>query len=264
MKALFLFFVSLSCFAQTLTQVNVSGEKEAVLQFNGVSTEPVWKVRSNVLELTFNGTTLAQETEGKLDLSSPHPLIKRVSAFQSEKDVVRVNVVMNGSLDGIDERVRLEKNANGITLKCAYPKGDVSFLDSLKEEEIPLTQTQKSGEKKAEKEMGVGVTIAITLLALVFFGCAAFYSFRFLKTKGGFRGTRKFLIEQLGYCPLGPKMGVSLIKIGEEFVLLGVTPGNISMLSSLPKLRDQYLEENKFERNTFKEAVEEEYNRMKA
>ncbi len=259
----FLLLFSLTCFAKsTLTQVTVNGEKEAVLQFSGTSSEPAWKMRSNVLELTFNDTTLDSQTEGKLDLSSPHPLIKRISAFQAEKDVVRVNVVMNGSMEGMEERVKLEKGANGIQIKCAYPKGDTSFLDSLKEEEIPLTQVAKAQDKKSDK--GMGVTIAVTVLSIIFFAFAAFYAMKFLKTKGGFRGTRKFLIEQLGYCPLGPKMGVSLIKIGEEFVLLGVTPGNISMLSSLPKLRDQYLEENKFERNVFKEAVEEEYNRMKA
>jgi len=262
MVKLFIFLFSFSCFANsTLTNVKVSGEKEASLQFEGAGNEPSWKIRSNVLELTFLDTLLDENTEGKIDISSPHPLIKRVSAFQLEKDVVRVNIVMNGSVEEMKERVTFDKSSKGVSMRCAYPKGDTSLLDSLKEDEIPLTQAVKESNKKSEK--GAGVTIAVTAVSLLLFVFIGFYSIKFLKSKGGIRGTRKYLIEQMGYCPLGPKMGVSLIKIGEEFVLLGVTPGNISMLSALPKLRDQYMEETKFERNVFKEAVEEEFNRMK-
>jgi len=56
---------------------------------------------------------------------------------------------------------------------------------------------------------------------------------------------------------------VSLLKVGTEFVLVGITPNQISMLSHLPKLQEQYAEETGFERGIFKEAVSEEVQRLR-
>ena len=56
----------------------------------------------------------------------------------------------------------------------------------------------------------------------------------------------------------GGKAGVSLIKVGSEFVLVGVSSHQVSFLSSLPKLESQYEDENRFERETFQAAVQQE------
>ncbi|MFM8315766.1 MAG: flagellar biosynthetic protein FliO, partial [Deltaproteobacteria bacterium] len=75
---------------------------------------------------------------------------------------------------------------------------------------------------------------------------------------GNWGGIRKYLVEQLSYVPIGGmKSGVALVKVGGDFVLLGVTPNQVTFLSSLPKLSEQYEEENQFEKNTFNEAIQE-------
>ncbi|NDD05493.1 MAG: hypothetical protein EB078_11345 [Proteobacteria bacterium] len=90
-----------------------------------------------------------------------------------------------------------------------------------------------------------------------------FLVLRTVKNKVGLKGTRRYLIEQLGYHSLGAKSGVSLLRIGQEFVLVGVTPNSINIISHLPKLREQYEEETGFERGVFKQAIAEEVQRLK-
>jgi flagellar biogenesis protein FliO len=104
----------------------------------------------------------------------------------------------------------------------------------------------------------------LMLMCLVFI-CAGVVSalvVRFLKRTGKSRGTRKYLVEQLSFCPLGNKSGVSLLKIGGEFVLVGVTPQQVSLLSALPKLEAQYEDDAQLERSAFREAVHEELSRI--
>jgi flagellar biogenesis protein FliO len=87
---------------------------------------------------------------------------------------------------------------------------------------------------------------------------------KFLQKKGKLAGSRKYLIENLSYVPLGSnnKNAVCLIKVGSEFVLVGVSPQQVTFLSHLPKLESQYESESKFERNVFEEAIQEELNKM--
>jgi flagellar biogenesis protein FliO len=102
-----------------------------------------------------------------------------------------------------------------------------------------------------------------SLIILLVLGGAAFASWNFariLKKKGSWKGSRRYLIETLAQVPVGDnrKTNVTLLKIGSEFILVGVTAEHVSFLSSLPRLQEQYLEESSMERDTFNEAVKEE------
>ncbi len=250
-------FISVSSFAASqLKNIEVTGDKEALLTFSGVNQKPEFNVNANVIEIQFKGTTLDPHYQGKVDMASPHTLVKRISAFQSDKETVRVNLILNGSLEKIKDRMKVESAADGIALRVNYLDSEVNLVDTLKEEQIPLGVAAKGKTEKAEKNGVLGIIFSV--ISLIAFGVIAFFSVRFLKTKGGFKGTRKYLVEQLGYCSYGPKMGVSLLKVGGEFVLVGVTPNQISLLSTLPKLQAQYLDESSFERTSFNAAVKEE------
>lgn len=131
----------------------------------------------------------------------------------------------------------------------------------FQEEETPLNLNASGSSHVAEPHFQAGQLLLVFLLLLVAGGCTVFF-FRFLKTKGKWQGSRKYLIEQLGYCPMGTKTGVSLIKVGKEFLLIGITPQQVTMLSKLPKLEAQYEEESQFERETFRDAVGQEIHRM--
>lgn len=101
------------------------------------------------------------------------------------------------------------------------------------------------------------------ILGIVVFLVASagiFFALKFLQRRGGGLGSRRYLIESLSYCPVGPggKAGLSLVKIGNEFVLVGVTAQQVTFLSSLPELKARYESEAKFERGTFTQAVQEE------
>lgn len=133
--------------------------------------------------------------------------------------------------------------------------------DYLKSEELPLKSAKASGQEKSGRW---GLVQAVLGLAVI--GCAAgatFLCVQFLKRRGNRTGSRKYLIEQLSYCPMGPKMGISLIKVGPELVLVGVTSSQISLLSSVPRLQESYLEESRYERGDFQEAVKEEMSRIR-
>jgi len=143
-----------------------------------------------------------------------------------------------------DESIKLNESVSGF----------------LREEQKPLnTQTIGKTETKATSH---GYYIFVVCLVLVLAGACTFFVIRFLRRNGGFRGSRKFLIEQLSYCPLGTKMGVALLKIGREFILVGVTPNQINILSNMPVLAEQYGEEAKYERDHFDKAVKEELSRI--
>jgi flagellar biogenesis protein FliO len=250
--------------ASQLASVKVSGEKQADVLFvfgSGEPSVPTIKVTDNIVELTFLNTDLEESLQSKLDLSSPHSLIQRIATFSSGKDVVRSRIVVNGSSEGLRARLGLHKENGAVRLSLEYPKGAGPALSLWKEEQEPI-----SVEGKATKEISgrsMTVQIALLVLVLILTGGAAFFFLRFVKKQGGLRGSRKFLIEQLSYCPLGQKAGVSLLKIGREFVLVGITPNQVSLLSDLPRLREQYEEEATLERGAFKSAVEEEFKRIK-
>jgi len=247
----------------TVQGPTVTGEKEAELFYEysaGNNVLPTLKILENVVELSFAGADGLTETS-KTELNAPHALIRRVGTYTPDTNVVRSRIVLNGSLEGLKDRVRLVRDAKGARLTIGFPKGPSEALNLLRDEQLPLSNSlmaTKSADASSSK-----LPFVLLLVALLMMGGGGYYVARTLKARGGIKGSRKYLIEQMSYCPLGPKTGVSLLKIGNEFILVGVTSQQVTMLSNLKELQAQYASEATLERGAFQAAVEEEFQRLR-
>jgi flagellar biogenesis protein FliO len=241
-----------------------ASDKEARLSFKmdgAVRDVPKVSVKENVLELLFAGVTL--EEGKKIDLVSPHVLISRVSVFEPEKGRVKARIVVNGSVERLRERLTLTKSDSGVLGTVALPDGENPTLSLLKEEQLPLAR-EASGGTLPKVQSGWAQTLVPLFLLLVL--CAGgLAGFRYLKGKGKLGGSRKYLVEHVSYCPVGHggKAGVSLVRVGPDFYLVGVTAGQVNLLSAMPQLSNQYKEETKLERESFQEAVAQEVKRLR-
>jgi flagellar biogenesis protein FliO len=253
------FIVSVSTFAFEISSVKVQGEHEALVQFHGVGPKPsapTFKVAGNTIEVSLGNAILKDVYQGKLDVSSPHALVHRVSVYETSNKLLKATIVVNGSLEGLKNRVSFGEGGDAVNLKIEYPKVGNSTLDLLKEEQLPIQEISTTNKKEAKSFQWV--QLVLFFVVMIAAGVGTFFVVKFAKAKGAWGGSRKYLIEQLSYVPIGgTKSGVALVKVGSEFVLLGVTPNQVSFLSSLPKLTQNYEEETLFEKNTFKEAVQE-------
>lgn len=245
-----------------LREVAVVGQENAQLKMIGDLSpdSAVWKVQDGILEIVLPGTVLSKEHGDKIELLGPHALIKRISFINTTNTTVKGKVVLNGSMEEIQKRIGISKVGNDLVMTVDYPRQNSSTLRLLQEEQTPLTGPKKSLQQESQSNYRTALTL-VTLFFLII-GVGGFVFFRFFRQKGALRGARKYLIEQLGYCPVGTKSGVSLLKIGKDFVLVGITPNQISMLSHLPKLQEEYEEESGFERSVFKQAVAEEFKKL--
>lgn len=249
--------------AGQIDSVKVTGDKTADVVFNGATVAPTMQVDDNTIDLVFADTKLADSLGGKVDLLSPHTLVQRVSAYPTERGAVRAKLVINGTAEGLRQRLQVKAENGAVHLAIRYPAGADATLSLLKEEQAPLGSEALSAPVPAAHTGWGRLFVAFFVFALA--GGGTYVAARFMKKKGAWVGSRKYLVENLAFCPVGPggKSGVSLIKVGSEFVLVGVTPNQVSFLSNLPRLAEQYETENKFERDTFRAAVEEEVHRMK-
>lgn len=248
-------------FLSQAVQLDVSGDKnQAKINFDFLGKalkDSTYRLEGNSIEISFPGVTLTEDELGQLSSMGPHPLIHRIVSFQSEKNLAKARVILNGSVENLSNRLHLQRSGNVLSVQIDYPD-KVSALQF--EESLPL----KLDAKKEKKEAAVNPTkLLITFgLFILTMGGAGFVYYRRANKSRPKAGSRKFLIENLSYCAITPKSGVSLIKVGQEFVLLGVTPENITMLSSLPKLQGQYEEEAILERDVFRHVVKNELDRV--
>jgi len=261
---LMLFFLSYLVVGFEITEVSVRENERAQIEVVGNlgSDLPHLKMEKGIIEITFPGTTLSEKNfkNRKLEIVSPHVLLKQVSAFE-ESGSVKIRLGVNGSLDALKERFELIPSERGLLLGLNYPDKNASTLKLTQLEQSPLGSPEVLRSKDHKSSFSTIGTVIILFLA--FTAVLGFFFVRYTKKQSGLKGSRKYLIEQMSFFPLGPKSGVSLLKIGNEFVLLGVTPQNITHLSGLPKLQEQYEEESGFERGLFKESVAEEIKRMR-
>ncbi len=247
-----------------LLSVDASGDQEVRLMFRTDAPArdvPRVSYKDNVVELLFAGLTL--EEGKKIDLVSPHVLIGRVSVFEPEKGKVKARVVVNGSMEKLKDRLTFTKSDAGIQLALALPEGQNPTLNLLKEEQLPLAKEASGATLPKIKSGWMEMLVPLVLICFLITGGAAAY--RFLKTKGKLGGTRKYLVEHVNYCAVGQggKAGVSLVRVQNEFFLVGVTAGNVSLISAMPQLSSEYKEETKHERESFQEAVAQEVKRMR-
>lgn len=258
-----LFFMGYLALGYQLESVRVGGEDRAQIEFVGQLPESprAWKVQDNAIEVSWANTKLASQHGEKLELLAPHTLIKRVTLIQGSDDTLKGRIVMNGTMEGIRDRIKLSTTEKGPSFTVDYPAQNANAMRMLQEEQTPLANS--AFMKKQDSSSGYRTVVGVISVFLLFCLVGSYLFFRYFKGKGALRGARRYLIEQMSYCPLGAKSGVSLLKIGREFVLVGITPNQISMLSQLPKLQEQYEEETGFERHVFQEAVAEEVQKLR-
>jgi len=262
--ALLLTFASLAKADPKLVTVEASGDQEARLLFRTdapVRDVPRVTYKENVVELLFAGLTL--EEGKKIDIVAPHVLINRVSVFEPEKGKVKAKVVVNGSMEKLKDRMTFSKSDAGVQMSLALPEGQNPTLSLLKEEQLPLAKEASGAALPKLKSGWTETLVPLVLICFLLVGGGAAY--KFLKSKGKLGGTRKYLVEHVSYCPVGQggKAGVSLVRVQNEFFLVGVTAGQVSLISAMPQLSTEYREETKIERETFQEAVNEEVKRMR-
>lgn len=248
-----------------LLNVEADGEADARLVFrtDGAPKDvPKISIKDNVIELQFTAVALAEEGK-KIDVPTPHVLVNRVSVFEPEKGKVKARIVVNGSIDRLKDRVKLTRTDTGITLMLSPPEGENPTLSLLKEEQVPLAK-EASGAV-VPKGPGRWAETLIPVLLLTLLLAAGAGGYQYLRKKGKLGGTRKYLVEHVSYCPVGQgaKAGVSLIRVGPDFFLIGVTSGQVNLLSPMPQLGTQYKEETRLERESFQEAVETEVKRLR-
>ena len=267
-KALAIFAGFISCLAVAdprLMQVEASGDSEARLMFRtdaAAKDVPKISFKENVIELQFAGLTLSEEGK-KIDISAPHVLVSRVSVFEPEKGKVKARIVLNGSVEKLKDRVKLTKTDGGVALSVAPPEGENPTLSLLKDEQMPLAKEASGAVLPKAPGRWAETVVPVLLLVLLLAGGAGV--FQYLRKKGKLGGTRKYLVEHVSYCPVGQgaKAGVSLIRVGPDFFLIGVTAGQVNLLSPMPQLGTQYKEETRLERESFQEAVETEVQRLR-
>jgi flagellar biogenesis protein FliO len=246
-----------------INAVNVSGDKSAEITFvtSGEGTTPAMKVTDNIVELTFPASELAENLNGKIELIAPHALLNRVSVYSPETNTVRARIAVNGSVEALKNRLNLLKDRGRFTLSVTYPNAQNATSSLLDEEQLPLARANV--DAKTKTPVISAMQMFFMLIVFILAAAVCFFVARFLKGKTSIKAPRKYLIEQMSYFALGPKTGVSLLKVGNEFVLIGVTSQSIQLLSSVPKLQAQYEDESNFDRTNFKHAVQEEFERIK-
>lgn len=248
-----------------LKNVEVGGTDKAELKFvfdGAPAQNPTWNIRDNAVEVNFMGAEIAESLVGQTDIQSPHALVSRVRLFPARDGSLKVRISINGSEAKLKERVQLKAGPGQALVSIDFPKANDPTLSLLKDEQQPLF----AGEtvKKAEPA-GLGWFRSVVLvLILGGAGVGTYFAAKLLKKQAHKFGSRKYLIETIAYSPVGPagKAGVGIVKVGSEFVLVGVTANHVSLLSQLPRLQSQYEDESKVERESFHEAVQEQVREM--
>lgn len=259
-----LFGVAMGAFGAEFRGVRVDDSKGAFLRFFGQDLPtPKYSVEENVITLRFPSTKMDSELAPKVELTSPHLLLSRAVFIDSDGSVLG-KLFINGSRDGLRERIQVTKEGKEPQLRVALPKGSNPTLALLKDEQVPLGEGAEATEVRASSSIGWGSTVVVLLLLGLGAG-GSLFAYRVLSRRAGKTGSRKFLVENMSYCPLGHqgKAGVALVRVGDEFVLVGVTPNQVTLLSDVPRVASEYREETRFESETFKEAVAEEYSRLR-
>jgi flagellar biogenesis protein FliO len=260
-KQLVLFLLCLPSVARAveLQAIKTAGEANAEVSFiadGALPSMPRLAVEENRVELHFSGVKLSPSLLSQVEVPSPHALIQRLSAYPVDGGGARVRLVVNGSTEKLRDRVKLLKTESGVALSLTYPAGSEATLKLLQEEQAVL-----DSKKAPVEEARGGFGWFRLLVALVLFGAAgagSYYFVKFARKRVGLTGSRKHLIETIAGAPIGDgKASVAILRVGGEFVLVGITSSQVNMLSHLPKLQAQYEEESSLERDTFKEAIEQ-------
>lgn len=243
--------------------IKIAGETSAEVSFvsDGIlPSTPRMSVEENRVDLIFAGVALSPALIQQVDIPSPHALLQRISVSPVEGGGARVRLIVNGSIEKLRDRVKLQKNDGTISLVLTYPASATATLKLLQEEQSSIDTTKPA---TADSRGGFGwFRLFLILFLFAATGGGTWLFVKYAKKKTGWRGTRRHLIEMVASAPVGEnKASVAIVRVGGEFVMVGVTSSQVNLITRLPKLESQYEEENSLERGSFKEAIEEEVRR---
>lgn len=249
--------LSLPAHAVQIQAIKVSGDTSAEVSFvtdGALPAMPRLSVDQNKVELNFADVTLSPTLTQQLDISSPHALLQRISTTPGEGGNARVRLLVNGSIEKLRDRVKLVKKDGTVAVVLGYPAGSEATMKLLQEEQAGIETAKPAAEPN---KGGFGWFRLLLILALfAATGVTTFYVLKVAKKKTGWAGARRHLIETVAQTGVGDgKASVAILRVGGEFVMVGVTATNVSLLSNLPQLQAQYEEESALERGSFKEAI---------
>lgn len=264
--SLFVGVLTTQVFAQAEIQnVTVEGGALATVRVQCVACSdraPTIRVENNQIELVWNDAVLHARYNGKFEVGQPHALIQRMSLFSSDKNTVKGIVVIRGSSENLERRLQMSHGSAGTSLQIAYPNSTSAALALLQNEEEKPIVVKAASPKAITPKFGtfqlIGILVVVLLAAVT-----SVFGARFLRQKAHRGGSRRFLIEKLAQMPLESKASVCLLKVGSELVFVGVTGQQVSFLSSMPRLQEEYDSESRLERRAFRDAVEDEFRRLK-
>ena len=263
------FTPSLNLFGYEIESVDLLKEKQTKMMFylskdaweKGNYLPVSYSVDGQRMHLVFREASLSPFLSQHLSRQFSDPLVENIT-FETSNSEIHATVQFASTVDAVWLSQLVQKrNKDGIFFPLKYQSP--SEQKRLEAEGVPL---QFDKIDKPNVSLFRPTNFFALLLAVMM---AAVCTFLFIKltqrskVMSKMRGSRKYLIEHLSTYQLSPKSSVSLLKIGEEFVLIGVTPSQVNHLSSLPMLEKIYHEENRFERETFKEAVSQEANALR-
>lgn len=249
--------------AYPIESIRVAGDSGAEIQLQAPQAPdvlPIPNIQGAAVDYFLPGASLHESFHGKLQLKAPHALLKEFKATAEKKGVL-LHLELNGASEGIKERLQFRRDGQGYRLALSFPTNATAAMQLAKDEQLPVLT---SGANPTVRAPGFGwkqwLAVFFVIIAA---GAFTFIWVKLLSGRARLGGSKKYLIESLAQCPIGPKASVNLIRVGREFMLIGVTPAQITLLSALPALQSQYEEETKFERDTFKDTVDEEIERLK-
>ncbi len=261
---IFIAFISYPLLGAEIVAVKTAGETSAEISFvsdEALPAVPRLSFDDNQIDLTFSNLKISPALQP--ETSSPHALVQKLSLSPLDGGGTRARIVVNGSIAKLRDRVRLQKNEKGVTLSLAYPVGSEATLKLLQEEQAAIDP--KKGESLQQKAGFGWFRWVLSVFLLGGAGIATWAFVRFAKKNVGWRGSRKHLIETVAATGLGDgKASVAILRVGSEFVMVGITSHQVSFLSNLPKLQAQYEIESSLERNSFNEAISEELRRTRS
>jgi len=215
----------------------------------------------NSIEWRLPSAALSETLGAKVDHVAPSALLQRYTIYPIQPKGVAVKILVNGDEKGLVDRTKLVATGNRIQLDVKYPTIPNATLALLSEEHKPLALGASDGavmEKRSWSGMIWGIAVAVLAIS----GIVA-VGYRVLKKKGATKGTRKYLVEALSVCPVGTKSSVALVKVGTDFILVGVSPTQVNFLANLDKLSEEYSQEFQYERSAFKQAVQDEFKKIR-
>ena len=205
--------------------IKVTGDKDAELLFEGVKLTklPELRIKDDVLEFILPQMKLSASANGEANLVSPHPLIEKVTVKQLAEGI-QVQV-KSKKKEHLKERAKAFLASKGLRIKLSEQKPIAK--------KAPVPKKMASGDVWGAMGQEFEGMLFVGLILLAAAG-GYFIYLRKKKSKGVSTNAKSDgVIESIAHCDLEAKPGVRVVRVGKEYLLLGITNQQISLLAVL-------------------------------